>query len=443
MAELIDDRYELVEVIASGGMASVWRARDVRLDRPVALKRPHPAVVSDPATARRMDREARAAAALNHPNVITVFDYGEDEDGPFLAMELVEGPTLAEAAHAQGPGAAFEIGATLAGALAAIHAAGIVHRDIKPANVIMSDRGWLLTDFGIALDPQRAALTDPGKIVATPSYAAPEVLAGEPPTAAADVYSLAVVIAELAAGAPMFDGFDRPQAAPDIGDPTLAAVLEPALSPSPDQRPSAGELETSLRSAAPTVTVPAGGASSSDPTLVMSAPPVPPSPPSLPPAERPRAMWPWAAAVLAVALLAIFLVGRLTGEPGLAGGGTSTTTTTPTTTTSTLAPTSTSTAASTTVDAIADTRDRLAAILAETPRSDVNPRDAERILDRIDQAIAAASGGDDKETEKKLRDAAKEIDDKLEGERRDNALAALLDLASLLGVDLTTEDDDD
>ncbi|MGH3649907.1 MAG: protein kinase domain-containing protein, partial [Acidimicrobiia bacterium] len=129
MTELIDDRYELLEVIASGGMATVWRARDMRLDGVVALKRPHPTPDSDEAIHRRMDREARAAASLNHPNVVTVYDYGNDDEGPFLVMELAEGPTLDQVAPKIGAPAVTEIGVQLAEALAAIHAAGIVHRD--------------------------------------------------------------------------------------------------------------------------------------------------------------------------------------------------------------------------------------------------------------------------------------------------------------------------
>ncbi len=149
MATLVDDRYELLEVLASGGMATVWRARDTRLGRIVALKRPHPAPAGSK-TDERIEREARAAAGVKHPNLVTMFDTGGDEAGPYLVMELVEGPTLASPGREIGPTEAIDIGAQIADALAAVHDAGIVHRDVKPSNVILSERGPCLTDFGIA-----------------------------------------------------------------------------------------------------------------------------------------------------------------------------------------------------------------------------------------------------------------------------------------------------
>ena len=199
--QLVEDRYEVLEVIASGGMATVYRARDVRLDRPVALKRPHPGPPGNDLDAR-IEREARAAAGLNHPNVVTVYDYGSDDEGPFLVMELVDGATLQEKAADISAVEAFQVGAQLADGLAAIHAAGVVHRDVKPSNVIMSERGPMLTDFGIAsFNGSGERITSPGTVLATPSYAAPEVLSGKPPTPASDVYSLALVVKHLAAGA--------------------------------------------------------------------------------------------------------------------------------------------------------------------------------------------------------------------------------------------------
>ena len=170
-------------------MATVWTAHDRLLDRVVAMKRPHPAPADDPTVLRFM-REARLAAGINHPNVITIHDAGEDENGPYLVMDLVQGPTLADADHLD-RASAIDLVATLAGAVAAIHATGIVHRDIKPANIILSQDGPRVTDFGIALDPSATMnLTVPGSIMATLAYAAPEVLAGKPAGQTADVYSL-------------------------------------------------------------------------------------------------------------------------------------------------------------------------------------------------------------------------------------------------------------
>ena len=119
MADLIDDRYQLDEVIASGGMASVWRARDTRLDRLVALKRPHPGALDD-TVHQRMEREARAAASLSHPHLVTVYDFGLDDAGPYIVMELVEGRTLDDMREEIEPAQALAIGAQVAEALAAI-----------------------------------------------------------------------------------------------------------------------------------------------------------------------------------------------------------------------------------------------------------------------------------------------------------------------------------
>jgi eukaryotic-like serine/threonine-protein kinase len=200
MPEIVDGRYELVSVIASGGMATVWRARDQRLDRDVALKRPHPTHPDDPRH-DRMLREAKAAAAIGHPNLVTVLDAGEDENGLFMVMELVEGPTLDRVAAELSHEEILKIGASVGEALAMVHGSGIVHRDVKPSNILMSEQGPQLTDFGVAFNTDADRMTQPGTVLATPGYAAPEVLAGEPPTPQSDVYSLGVVVFELLTGA--------------------------------------------------------------------------------------------------------------------------------------------------------------------------------------------------------------------------------------------------
>jgi serine/threonine protein kinase len=227
-------------------MATVSRARDTRLDQLVAIKRPHPGPPGND-LAKRMEREARAAASLSHPTLVTIHDYRADADGPYLVMELVEGQTLQVAAEQVGPDQVVEIGVQLVDALAAIHRAGVVHRDVEPSNVIMSDRGPLLTDFGIALDPISARdITRPGQVVATPSYAAPEVLAGDPPTSASDIYSLAVVIAEMSGRAKLATAED------------VYRVLQAARAHLPEDRPDASSFGAALRGAIPTATMGAG-----------------------------------------------------------------------------------------------------------------------------------------------------------------------------------------
>lgn len=264
---LVDDRYELIEVLASGGMATVWRARDTRLDRLVALKRPHPAP-ADNKLHERMEREARAAAGVNHPNLVTMFDTGRDEDGPYLIMELVEGPTLASPGREIGPSEAVAIGAQIADALAAVHEAGVVHRDVKPSNVILSVRGPCLTDFGIAsMEEATRDLTQPGMIMATPSFAAPEVLAGDSPSPASDVFSLSAMVYGLLSGVPPYEGTDRAAPPKKLDDPFVDAVIRSGLAIDPGERPSASDLAARLRAGAPTQAM----AAAHD-TLVMPGP---------------------------------------------------------------------------------------------------------------------------------------------------------------------------
>jgi predicted Ser/Thr protein kinase len=254
--QLIDDRYEIIDVIASGGMATVWRAHDTRLDRAVALKRPHPAPAGDDSH-RRFEREARAAAALSHPHLVTVYDVGHDESGPYLVMELIEGPTLAQVSESLDRREALELVANIADALATIHAAGIVHRDVKPANILISERGPKLTDFGVALDVDAERLTTGGMVFATPRYASPEQLAGRTVSPAGDVFSLGAVLYELIAGEAPF-GDDRSLPPPPVGDDGLDRLLAQALALDPADRPTASEFATSLRRLLPTVPVVTG-----------------------------------------------------------------------------------------------------------------------------------------------------------------------------------------
>lgn len=434
---LINDRYELLEVIASGGMATVWRSRDVSLNRLVALKRPHPAPPGDPSTAR-LTREARAAAALNHPNLITVYDFGTDEEGPYLVMELVEGRTLQDLAGELDLAEIRDLGVALANALAAIHTAGIVHRDVKPANVIMSDRGPLLTDFGIAVDPNATAeITAPGQVVATPSYAAPEVLRGEPPTPASDIYSLGVMIEELSRGA-------------GEEDETISQALGAAMSPSPEDRPRAAEFAALLGSATPTTM----GMTGSDTTMILETTPTPPTvgPATVP--DSGRRGWVWAATLLALLAIGLVVIGvALSGDdppaaatdttpPAAAVTSTSTTaaTTTTTTTTTTTSTTTSTTTVPSAATAIGEARDELESILSRPPRSDLNPSEVEDLMKKVDEAIAAVERGDREEAGNKLMEVARTIDEKLDGDREGEAIAALERLAELLGFEVQRRD---
>ena len=194
---LIGDRYETVRPIGRGGMGIVWLARDTVLGRQVAVKQIGDFPGESEGETRRAMREARSAAALNHPNVVAVYDVTEHEGTPWLVMEYVAGPTLASVIRERGPmtprGAA-DLGAQLAGALAAAHTAGIVHRDVKPATVLIGGGRPKLGDFGIARSGTDDQLTQTGLVTGTPSYMAPEVAVGDDHGEAADVWALGATI---------------------------------------------------------------------------------------------------------------------------------------------------------------------------------------------------------------------------------------------------------
>jgi serine/threonine-protein kinase len=178
-------------------MATVWRARDLQLERDVAIKIIAEALAADPRFVARFEREARLAAALNHPNLVKLFDYSVEDQRPFLVMEHVPGGTLAEA-RGQTSLDVDGLARELLDAVAHIHAAGIIHRDIKPANVLRgSDGSPRLTDFGIARGEETTRLTQTGQVLGTLRYIAPEVAAGEPATVKSDLYALGVLLDEL------------------------------------------------------------------------------------------------------------------------------------------------------------------------------------------------------------------------------------------------------
>jgi serine/threonine protein kinase len=204
---VLGGRYRLEEPLGRGGMSVVWRAHDDVLDRLVAVKLLAGKHASDPSSRTRIRHEARAAAALSHPNVAQVYDFGESmEQGecvPYVVMELIAGRTLAQCIAAGGLPAkvAFRICAEVAAALGAAHAAGLVHRDVKPANVMVTPAGAKVVDFGIsaAVRPTRGAEPD-SELFGTPAYLAPERLTGDAVEPASDVYALGVLLYKLLVG---------------------------------------------------------------------------------------------------------------------------------------------------------------------------------------------------------------------------------------------------
>ncbi|MGW5561769.1 protein kinase domain-containing protein [Micromonospora sp. NPDC003944] len=215
VGEVIGDRYRLVESIASGGMGDVWRAVDETLDRCVAIKMLRPRLVDDPGFGERFRREARAMAALRHPGVAQVYDYGEVSrpDAPVLAyivMECAQGQPLSERiaeVGRLGVAETMSIAAQTARALQAAHDAGVVHRDVKPGNLIIEPDGHVvLVDFGVAVTQEAASLTGTNQVVGTALYMAPEQVTRSEITPAIDLYALGAVVYHCLAGRPPHEG---------------------------------------------------------------------------------------------------------------------------------------------------------------------------------------------------------------------------------------------
>jgi eukaryotic-like serine/threonine-protein kinase len=205
---VLGGRYVVREMLGTGGMATVWRATDEVLGRDVAVKVLSPQFAADPDFLARFEREARHAARLSHPRLVTVFDSGVDETLPFIVMELVAGPTLRQVLDDTGmlpPGEAVGIAAAVCEALEVAHAAGLVHRDIKPANIVLARGGEVkVLDFGIARADGRAGGTRTQTVLGTAAYLSPEQASGHPAGPSADLYSLGCVLFEMLTGAPPF-----------------------------------------------------------------------------------------------------------------------------------------------------------------------------------------------------------------------------------------------
>ncbi|HET6314952.1 MAG TPA: protein kinase, partial [Chloroflexota bacterium] len=261
-------RYRLVREIARGGMAAVWEGHDELLDRRVAIKLLLDKYADDPEFLERFRREARAAASLSHPNVVSVYDVGEDTETrtPFIVMELVEGQNLKDYIRSKAPMPDREIrrlGAALASTLDVAHRRGIIHRDIKPQNVLLGDDGRpRLTDFGIAQALSASQLTRTGAVMGSAHYLAPELVRGKPASPRSDIYALGAVMYEMATGRVPFSGdtelaialahVEEPPTPPRTFnahlDPGLERTILRALAKSPEDRfASAAQLAAVLR----------------------------------------------------------------------------------------------------------------------------------------------------------------------------------------------------
>ncbi len=354
LGDVLGGRYRLVELLGQGGMATIYRATDAQLGREVAVKVLHPEYGRDPDFVARFKQEAQAAASLSHPNIVGVYDFGTDADGPYIVMELVDGEDVATLIARNGPlppRQAARLAAEVAHALAAAHARGIVHRDVKPGNVLVSSDGRVkVADFGIARAWADARLTLPGVTLGSVHYFSPEQALGEQATEASDIYSLGIVLYELLSGRRPWEGdsaaavaMARIAAPPPLVSavrpnvpPILEAIDRRALSPDPaarfdSARAMAEALEAFLAEGAGRPAAPAASAAPPPATVPPSPPPAaarpyppdayarvpaPAVPPAPPPAPVPRrelepeerrgtSPWIWLAGLLGLAILVV------------------------------------------------------------------------------------------------------------------------------------------
>jgi WD40 repeat protein len=263
VGQLLGGRYRLVEPVGQGGMGRVWRGYDEALEREIAVKELLlPAEIAGTEhdyMVARTRREARAAARLHHPGIVAVYDAVEFDRVPWIIMEFISGPSLADVISQDGPlpwPRAAALGADLADALAHAHAAGVVHRDLKPANILLTSRRTVLTDFGIArLADATSKLTRTGTVLGTPHYMAPEQAEGEHIGASADLWALGATLYHAVEGHPPFDGpslmavltaiLTRPVPEPERAGP-LAGLLGSLLTRDPNQRPNAAAATEQL-----------------------------------------------------------------------------------------------------------------------------------------------------------------------------------------------------
>lgn len=260
VGRVLSGRYRLIAPVGSGASAQVFLADDVRLKRRVAVKVLHDALADDDSFLRRFRAEAQAAAALNHPNILTVFDWGEDEGSPYLVTEYLGGGSvrsLLDRGVRCTPSQALLLGLEAARGLDYAHRRGLVHRDIKPANLLFGDDGRLrIADFGLARALAEAAWTEPqGAVLGTARYASPEQARGETVDGRGDVYSLGLALIEAVTGQVPFAAdttigtlmarVGRPVEVPESLGP-LRKVLERVGQPEPAARPDAGELGVGL-----------------------------------------------------------------------------------------------------------------------------------------------------------------------------------------------------
>jgi serine/threonine protein kinase len=429
---VLGGRYALGAMVGAGGMGQVYRARDRVLERTVAVKVLTAASTDDLELVARFSREARAAAALNHPNIVAVFDSGADGDLHYLVTEYVEGQSLAGLLRREGllgPRRVAEIGRQVCQALAAAHAAGLVHRDITPGNVLVDPAGLVkVADFGIA--KLAAATTMTGdEVLGTAAYLAPEQAQGRPVDGRSDLYSLGCVLYALLTGAPPFAG-DSPVAVaarhvterptppshhnPRVG-PALEAVVLTALAKEPaDRYQSAAAMAQDLErivTDAGAGDLPLPGAHGEPPTDRLPSV-IPPSAATVPTASAAlrRPGWiPWAVvgAIGVIALVAVALWPRGGDPPATPQATTASTAAPPTQAAGTTSPTQP-------MAEIPAALANLAQAISAGQQQGTVDNSAEDLLKQAEEALRAAQEGKGEDADKKLQDLQRKTDEQID-----------------------------
>lgn len=451
---MIQDRYELVEQVGAGGMATVWKARDVVLGRMVAIKRLSPHLRSDRSAITAFAKEARAAARLSHSGIVTVYDTGSDDDGPYIVLELIEGKSLADRLSESGALPPAEVAAIVQQAAEALdhaHANGVIHRDVKPSNLILDDEGHVqLTDFGIARVADEATTSDGASLLGTIAYMAPELLEGQPASPASDVYSLAAVTHEMLTGRPPYEA-DNVAALleairkGDLGaigsvDPGMASAIKAAMSTDPSQRPeSAGLFAASLLAG---TTLPIRDSAAISPghrsehdTEVLSVPDR---------AERTsRLRWSWLLVASLLIVLALIAAGMMAPQTNVDPAApedlvaSSTTTSEPTT--------STSTSTTSTTTTLPDTPERLAeeirVALARLSPPEFKPNDVRKVEDAFDKLMEEWAKEDIEKVGEEFEKVAEELGELPDSSERESIVELLVHLAEAMGFNVEESDD--
>ncbi|MDX6555218.1 MAG: eukaryotic-like serine/threonine-protein kinase [Miltoncostaeaceae bacterium] len=347
----INERYELGRQLGAGGMARVFLAHDRLLDREVAVKVLFDRYAADPSFVERFRREASAAAGLNHPNIVAVYDRGEADDTYYIVMEYLAGPDLKEVIRRRAPlppGEAVDYALQILAALGAAHRRDVIHRDVKPQNVMVAEDGHLkVTDFGIARAGAQTEMTEVGSVIGTAQYLSPEQARGDDVTAASDCYAVGIVLYEMLTGRVPFDGerpmtvamkqVNEPPVPPRIYEPgvpiELDAVVLKALAKRPGDRYRTAEefrgalldIRGSLEGGTAMTRAFAAAPATAATRVMPQAPPPPPPPPRtartrvapIPPEEPPRRrrMLP-----VILWLIALLVIGGLAAVYLLRGG---------------------------------------------------------------------------------------------------------------------------